>query len=178
MTMNRGSIGTYAWAECVPVDLTLPDVLRRLKRHFLGLRAVNVSWDSGLVIPSDAELSQGWSLEAGRAISPVLDDAIIEKWPWNDCGFEEWYFFSRLPSNLSLAAYCNWLHNSVGEWAQLIHVPNGLDLCRQLEEAQPDVVLGEGQRLFAISRNEAIIQDFAAICDASSQAADGGGGRA
>lgn len=39
--MNRGSIGTYAWAECVPVDLTLPDVLRRLKRHFLGLRAAN-----------------------------------------------------------------------------------------------------------------------------------------
>ena len=151
--MNRGSIGTYAWAECVPVDLTLPDVLRRLKRHFLGLRAANGD-------------------------QPGSRRRHHREWPLNDCGFEEWYFFSRLPSNLSLAAYCNWLHNSVGEWAQLIHVPNGLDLCRQLEEAQPDVVLGEGQRLFAISRNEAIIQDFAAICDASSQAADGGGGRA
>lgn len=162
--MNLGTIGTYAWAECVASDLTLPGVLGRLKHHFLGLRAVNVSWDSGLFIPSGAELSQGWSLEAGRAISPTIDDAAIETWPWNDCGFEEWYFFSRLPSNLSLSAYCNWLGSSVADWAELIHLPNGLDLGRQLEEAQPDIVLGEGQRLFAISRNEAIILDFVAAC--------------
>lgn len=163
MAMNRGTVGTFYWAECVSPDLTLPDVLGTLKRYFLGLRAVNVSWDSGLFIPSDAEISQGWRLEAGRAISPILDDGIIEEWPRDDCGFEEWYFFSRLPSNLLLSPYCNWLGISVGDWEQLVNVPDGLDLRRQLEEAQPVVVLGEGQRLFAISRDEAIIEDFLAV---------------
>jgi hypothetical protein len=164
MAMNRGTVGTYSWAECVSADVTLADVVRRLKRYFLGLRAVNVSWDSGVFMPSEAELSQGWRVEAGRAISPILDDAITEKWPSDDCGFEEWYLFSQLPSNLLLSPYCNWLGISVGEWEQLVNVPDGLDLRRQLEAAQPDVVLGEGQRLFAISRDAAIIQDFVAVC--------------
>lgn len=88
MAMNRGTVGTYSWAECVSADVTLPDVLRGLKRHFLGLRAVNVSWDSGVFMPSEAERSQGWRFEADRAISPILDDAIIDKWPGDDCGFE------------------------------------------------------------------------------------------
>jgi hypothetical protein len=112
-------------------------------------------------------MSQGWSSEQGRAISPVIDDVVVETWPWCDGGFEEWYFFSRLPEDLSLSAYCNWLGVSIADWSSLVTVPTGLDLRQQLETAQPAAVLGEGQRLFAISRNRALIYDFAAICGGS-----------
>ena len=114
--------------------------------------------------PSDAEVSNGWLLEQGRAISPVIDEVVIETWPWCDCGFEEWYFFSRLPEDLGLSAYCNWTGTSIADWASLVEVPTGLNLRQQLETAQPDVVLGEGQRLFAISRNRALIHDFLTVC--------------
>jgi len=162
---GEGRIGRYYWGECVPPDnVALPDAVRRLKHHLNGLRAVNVSWDSGLLVPSDAEVSNGWSLEQGRAVSPVIDDAVTETWPSCDGGFEEWYFFSRVPRDLGLSAYCNWVGTSIAEWASLVDVPTGLDLRRQLETARPEVVLGEGRRLFAISRNRALIADFFTVC--------------
>ena len=162
----EGQIGAFYWGECVPSDhFALPDAVRSLKHRLKGLRAVNVSFDSGLLVPSDAEVSNGgWLLEQGRAISPVIDDVVIETWPWGDCGFEEWYFFSRLPEDLGLSAYCNWTGISIADWASLTEVPTGLNLRRQLETAQPDVVLGEGQRLFAISPNRALIDDFLTAC--------------
>ena len=75
----------------------------------------------------------------------------IEAGPWGDAGWEEWYFFSALPQNLNLSAYCNWGGLSIGDWPDLVGTNNGFDLKGQLEIAAPTVVLGEGQRLFAIT---------------------------
>ena len=160
----EGQIGAFYWGECVPDTFALPDAVRGLKHHLKGLRAVNVSFDSGLLVLSHADVSNGWLVEQGRAISPVIDDGVIETWPWCDGGFEEWYFFSRLPEDLELSAYCNWMGRSLADWASLVEVPTGLNLRRQLETAQPDIVLGEGERLFAISRNRALIHDFLTVC--------------
>jgi hypothetical protein len=159
--MTSGDIGTYAWAEFVPSRTTaLFDAVRNLRCHLIGLRAVNVSWDSGLLVPSDAEKRKGWVIEEGRAVSPVIDNGVIDGWPWCDGGFEEWYFFSRLPPKLNLSAYCNWTGLSIADWAALVDVPAGLDLRQQLEMARPDAVLGMGERLFAISTNPALIADL------------------
>jgi hypothetical protein len=126
----------------------------------MGLRAVNVSWDSGLLIPSVDEKAHGWALEKGRAVSPVIDDEVIDSWPWCDGGFEEWYFFPRVPEDLRLSAYCNWTGLSLADWAGLVNVPGGLDLQEQLEKTRPTAVLGMGDRLFAISPDAALIEDF------------------
>jgi len=159
--MTSGNLGAFQWIEGVSKDDTgLIDAIRTLRRHLIGLRAVNVSWDSGLVIPSDEELRQGWTIEQGRAVSPVIDDRVIDAWPWCDGGWEEWYFFSTLPRDLNLSAYCNWGGLSIGDWASLVDTSDGFDLQTQLETAQPTVVLGEGQRLFAISPNVELIDDF------------------
>ena len=107
--MASGDIGTYRWSESVPSrDISMLDAVRSLRHHLNGLRAVNVSWDSGLLVPSDDEKRQGWVVRDGRAISPVIHDGIIDAWPCCDGGFEEWYFFSTLPSELNLSAFCNW----------------------------------------------------------------------
>jgi len=159
--MNSGEIGAYKWYECVPSDTTtMFDAVRKLRHHLLGLRAVNVSWDSGLLVPSDAEKRQGWVIEAGRAVSPVIDDAIVEEWPWCDGGFEEWYFFSRLPTDLNLSPFCNRTGLSISDWASLVDVPGGFNLRDQLERARPDAVIGIGERLFSISANPILMRDF------------------
>jgi hypothetical protein len=159
--MTSGNLGVFKWIETVSKDDTgFIDAIRTLRRHLIGLRAVNTSWDSGLLIPSDEERRQGWTIEQGRAVSPVIDDRVIDAWPWCDGGWEEWYFFSTLPSDLNLSAYCNWGGLSIGDWASLVDTTNGFNLQQQLETAQPTVVLGEGQRLFAISPNVELIDDF------------------
>ena len=159
--MNSGHIGRFQWAEVVPTDgKGLRAVVQTLRHHLIGLRALNVSWDSGLLIPSDDERQQGWRVEEGRAVSPVIDDGLIDTWPWGDAGFEEWYFFSALPANLNLSAYCNWGGLSIADWPSLVDTTNGLNLQSQLEAAQPTVVVGEGERLFAITSNLELIEDF------------------
>jgi hypothetical protein len=122
--------------------------------------AVNVSWDSGLFVPSDDERAHGWTIEQDHAVGPVIDDDLIDGWPWCDGGFEEWYFFSRLPRDLNLSAYCNWTGLSLADWAGLVNVPTGLDLRQQLEKAKPAAVVGMGDRLFAISSDAALLADF------------------
>src|SRR5438876_1076249 len=107
--MKSGDIGTYRWSESLPSrDTSMFDAVRSLRRHLIGLRAVNVSWDSGLLVPSDDEKLQGWVVQHGRAVSPVINERIIDAWPWCDGGFEEWYFFLVVPSELNLSAFCNW----------------------------------------------------------------------
>ena len=162
--MTSGDLGTFQWIETVPKDDTcLVDVIRKLRHRLIGLRAVNVSWDSGLLGPSDEEMRQGWTMEQGRAVSPVIDDGVVDAWPWCDGGFEEWYFFSTLPGDLNLSAYCNWGGLSIGDWPSLVDTTNGFNLRRQVETAQPMVVLGQGQRLFAISPDVELIDDFRRI---------------
>jgi len=160
--MTSGNLGTFQWIEAVPTDdLALIDAIRQLSRHLIGLRAVNVSWDSGLLVPSDEERRHGWTVQDGRAVSPVIDDGLIDTWPWCDGGFEEWYFFATLPRDLNLAAYCNWTGLSIDDWRLLVEMPGGFDLHKQLDTAQPTLVIGEGQRLFAISPNVELIDDLA-----------------
>lgn len=159
--MNSGSLGAFRWIEAVSNDdIDLFDVICTLRRHLIDLRAVNVSWDSGLFVPSDDERRHGWTIDQGRAVSPVIDDRVIDAWPGCDGSFEEWYFFSTLPRNLKLSAYCNWTGRSIGDWPSLLDVRGGFDLKAQLEVAQPAVVLGAGQMLFAISRNVELIDDI------------------
>lgn len=141
-------------------DTALFDAVRNLRHHLNGLRAVNVSWDSGLFVPSDDEKRQGWVVQDGRAISPVMDDGIIDAWPWCDGGFGEWYFFSTVPSELNLAAFCNWTGLSITDWASLVNIPTGFNLRQQLETARPHAVLGMGETLFAISSDRTVIKDF------------------
>jgi len=49
---------------------------------------------------------------------------------------------------------------SIDDWPSLVNLPTGFDLKQQLETTQPVVVLGEGPRLFAISPNLKLIDEF------------------
>jgi hypothetical protein len=132
--------------------------VRQLAYYVTGCRALNVSWDSGLLLPPDPE-AEGWTFEQGHAISPVIDAPALESWPYSG-GFDEWYFFSRLPADLALIPYCNWGDTSLSDWPSIAGTPTGVNLRRQLRQSQPNVVLGEGHKLFAISANTVFLDEF------------------
>jgi hypothetical protein len=163
--MKSGEIDNYRWVELTkPADIALPKIVQELARYLTGQRAVNVSWDSGLLLSSDAEAPEGWTFERGHAVSPKIDHSVVSSWPYSG-GFDEWYFFSELPTNLELSPYCNWGGStSIGEWAGFVGaVPYPMDLRRQLRDARPTIVLGEGYNTFLISTNPDIVGQFRRI---------------
>ena len=55
---------------------------------------------------------------------------------------------------------------SIDDWPGLVNLSTGFDLKQQLETAQPAVVVGEGMRLFAVSPNLNVIEDFQTFLEA------------
>jgi hypothetical protein len=160
--MKRGNIDDYRWLEFAKPDhVVLSDVVRQLTRYMIGCRALNVSWDSGLLLPSEPE-ADGWTFEQGRAISPAIGNALLKSWPYSG-GCDEWYFFTELPTDLSLSPYCNWRDTSLSNWPSIADTPTGVDLRRQLHQSRPSVVLGQGYKTFAISSDAELVNECGRI---------------
>ncbi|MFZ2641678.1 MAG: hypothetical protein WA117_11825 [Verrucomicrobiia bacterium] len=159
--MATGTIGDYHWAEYwnETPELFVPDIIRALGRECLvGTRGVNVSWDSGRLQPSKEQVLSGWSIRDGYAVTPPIDERLMEEWPRSCCGFDEWYFFRSPPQRIELSAFCNYEgHISLGDWES---VAFQFSLARQLEQTQPEIVIGEGLSVFIISRTRETVEAF------------------
>jgi len=157
--VNDAPIDGYFWAEFwnEEPELLLPDVTRRLSPFMVGLRAVNVSWDSGKLNPSVDQFRMGWRLVQGHAVTPRIDQTLTDSWPRSGCGFDEWYFFKSLPSTLEMQPFCNWLHVSLKE-IESIEFKFGLR--EQLRRCQPELVLGEGYGIFILAKDSPIVEEF------------------
>jgi hypothetical protein len=162
--MTTGTIGRYRWAESdlTAQDVRLPDVIRALADHVRGLRAVNVSWDSGRLLRANMEIDSKWSFVDGYAVSPPIEDDLIANWPYSGDGFDEWYFVPVLPARIALDAWCNWMHSVLTQHEELAF-PGGVDLARQLEDCAPRLVVGQGLRLYMLALDEEPIDDFCSL---------------
>jgi hypothetical protein len=71
--MDTGSIGEYCWGQVFgeEPELSIAKVVRALTNYVIGLRAVNVSWDSGKMEPSDEQIASGWRMQNGYVITPA-----------------------------------------------------------------------------------------------------------
>jgi hypothetical protein len=165
--MTTGTIGNYQWAESERADhyARLPDIVRALTDHVRGLRAVNVSWDSGRLLPGDVEIDPSWEFVDGYAVSRPIDDELIASWPYSDEGYDEWYFFRALPPAFVLAPWCNWPSALLSEHESMAF-PSGVDLAGQLQAFAPELVIGEGTRLYVLARHERPVQVFRALLEA------------
>lgn len=173
-SMETGIIGNYHWAQFGGKDpeLSVGATVRALAEYLAGLRAVNVSWDSGRLEPSQAQFASGWQVHCGYAITPVIDAKLTDSWPENTCTdsvFDEWYFFKDVPAQFRLDAYCNWYMNSISEWRNLVDCqPNNIDLRSQLETYKPEVVIGQSDSfIFVIARDPTIIRVFGTLSQRS-----------
>jgi hypothetical protein len=166
--MENGIIDEYYWAQLAgeEPELSVGDVVRGLSEHIVGLRGVNVSWDSGRLKPSESQMASGWKVHCGYAITPSIDTELIASWPENPCSiFDEWYFFRDVPAQIRLDAYCNWYMKSIGEWQNLVDCqPNNIDLGGQLQTYRLEVVIGENSRfVFVIAHDPTIIRAFESL---------------
>jgi hypothetical protein len=152
-----GRVGLHHWAEASGEHADVQAVVHSLRDRLRGLRAVNVSWDSGKMHELNGT-PPGWTLHGQHAVSPVLDDAELESWPQSQCKdgmYDEWYFFRVLPAELALQPLCNWYGIGLQRAAELAF-PGGFDLAAQLEAAMPEIVIGEGTNLFVIALDESV----------------------
>jgi hypothetical protein len=94
----------------------------------------------------------------------MIDEPLAKNWPESSCGFDEWYFFESLPPFEKLPAICHW-GVSLGDVSELPGVPTGFDLWSQLDRYQPLAVLGDGRRIFLITRYPQLFDEFTRLSD-------------
>ena len=172
--METGIIGKYHWAQFAVEDreLSVGAIVCSLAQYVAGLQAVNVSWDSGRLKPSEEQFAAGWQEHSGYAITPVIDAKLANSWPENTCtgsACDEWYFFRDVPALIRLDAFCNWYINSIAEWQDLVECqPNNLDLLGQLEAHEPEVVIGKSHSFtFVIAKDPTVIRVFETLSHGS-----------
>ena len=155
---QTGVLGEYRWWEISGEDTSLVAMIRALGAQLVGLAGVNVSWDSGLLELTPTLIAAGWTTVGGFAVSPVINVPAAENWPTSECQggrFDEWYFFRQIPLVLNLRAFCNYGGVSLQN-ARDLSFPGGVNLEEQLQTYAPEVVIGQGEHLFAITRSEAL----------------------
>ena len=160
---RSGRLGDFCWIEMPTDSSDIPGVIRRLSTHVIGLIAVNVSWDSGRLVPTPEQEQIGWRRVGELAVSPVIDETLASNWPTSFCQggqYDEWYFFRDLPVPIKLDAFCNWAV-SLASAADLAF-PGGCDLHAQLDRYHPEIVVGDGASVFVISRWRSVTDLFRA----------------
>ena len=159
----RGTIDGYHWAEDWAAGLGVSDVVRELQARFVGLRAVCSSWDSAMLDATSSGLS-GWEMRSGQAVSPVIGADLAKEWPASSCGWDEWYFFENVPVFDRIHAFCNWGGLSLANAAELEELDAGFSLGGQLERYRPQLVLGDGRRVFLLGRDKTTVSEFVDVC--------------
>ena len=140
---RNGILNNYHWVE--DEDAWLKDVLHEIKPLILGTRAVNTSFDSGVLGSkkmglSQEELELGWSIINQRAVSPVIDEENINSFLYTD-SYDEWYFFKDVPKDFDAVAFCNYLGRS-RQRADELDFDGGCDLVSALSKYKPVAVAG------------------------------------
>ena len=161
---RTGRIGTYHWGEFwnEKPELFVEGVVRDLRSYLLGLYALNVAYDSGRLGERVAAPPE-WEKLGSYALSPLITETAALDWPHSDCGFDEWYFFDAVPTGSigHIEAFCNWAYSwSLSQWEGVRRAENGFDLEKQLERIHPRIVIGAGNRIFALSTSEDVINRF------------------
>lgn len=138
-----GILNSYHWVE--DEDAWLKDILHEIRPLILGTRAINTSFDSGVLGSKKMGLSQkdlglGWSTMNNRAVSPVIDENNLNSFLYTD-SYDEWYFFKDIPKSFDAVAFCNYLGLSL-QRADEITFEGGCDLILALAKYKPVAIAG------------------------------------
>ena len=140
---RNGTLNGYRWVE--DEDAWLRDLLVEIKPLIIGARAVNTSFDSGILGSKKMRLAEedialGWTTINGRAVSPAIDDQNLAKFLYTD-SYDEWYFFKNVPEDFNAVAFCNFLGLSL-ERADELNFEGGCDLVTALKKYKPIAIAG------------------------------------
>lgn len=126
--------------------------MRRLKPRILGLKAINTSWDSGL-LTSHNDFPEGWAVHDKAAVTPVITDTLIELWPLSHEEYcDEWWFFEQIPANFDFThGFCNWIDNRIANWAEL-EFDGGAQLAKSIRRFRPEMIVGNNKFTYCVSK--------------------------
>ncbi|MBI5817404.1 MAG: hypothetical protein HZA88_00290 [Verrucomicrobia bacterium] len=150
--MRSGRIADHFWYDLD--EEPLRDALRRIAPHILGLKAVNTSWDSGVLTSDRADFPLGWTTHNNVAVSPQITQDLIARWPLShDECCDEWWFFKEIPSEFDFThGICNHIANRIGDWADL-EFEGGVQLARNISRFRPTIIMGYGRFTYCVSES-------------------------
>ena len=152
-TTQRSGYTVFEWADAA-TSMHLPQLLSVYPKLVEGLYVAITSFDSGFFEPSNAEIDAGWQAQGQIAYSPLVAD-------WRELPYEvydEWFVFQEPTTVCAGEPMVNYLGFSpIGfDW------PEKLDLFwTRIIRHRPIHVIGDGQHLFLITRDERTIRNIA-----------------
>jgi len=154
---RNGILNNYHWVE--DEDAWLKDLLQEIKPLIIGTRAVNTSFDSGVLGSENMELTEedislGWSTINNRAVSPIINEENLTTFLFTD-SYDEWYFFRCVPEKFSAVAFCNYLGMSL-QRAEELEFEGGCNLIASLTKYEPVAVAGWNEAFSYYLSQEAV----------------------
>lgn len=101
MGLRHGKQHGYGWV-CSPGH-RLEQVLERVPELVVGRTLAVTACDSGSLKPTPLEIGAGWTMRAGIALSPVIEDIGIVP----VCGWDEWYVLDQRRHLENLEVFVN-----------------------------------------------------------------------
>lgn len=147
--MITGAIDDYV---CYDLDeMALRDLITLVKSHIIGMMAVNTSWDSGILKPSETQLQHGWTRQGHAAVTPPIDDSLISSWPVSHDDYcDEWWFFHSIPPAFDFShGFCNMVSQRIGQWEEVEFCTH---LAESIQRFGPELVLGNGKWTYCVSK--------------------------
>lgn len=128
-------------------EIDCGEVARTIAPLLLGRRAVNVSFDSGVMHAPD------WEQVGALPVTPPITEKLIANWPvsHNQYCDEWWIFEATIPPDFQVKAFCNFIGTRIDAYKDL-DWPGGYPLDSYLARFQPWLVIGNNERAYSISR--------------------------
>jgi hypothetical protein len=150
LKMKNGCLEDYSWYDLD--DLPLRDLVRLISSDIIGLQAVNTSWDSGILIPSEEQFRCGWTVARKAAVSPRIDCSLISVWPTShDAYCDEWWFFRDVPPAFDFThGICNMISARIGQWKD---VEFSTHFAENIRRFRPEVIVGNNQWSYCVMKH-------------------------
>jgi hypothetical protein len=122
-------------------------IVRSISSELLRRRAVNVSFDSGVMHAPQ------WERIRDLPITPAITEELIAQWPVSHDGFcdEWWVFDTDISDDFRVKAFCNFIGTRIDDYKEL-DWEGGCPLDEYLEQFRPAVVFGNNERAYVIRR--------------------------
>jgi hypothetical protein len=128
-------------------EVSCDEIASLLGSTLIGCRAVNSAYDSSrITMPT-------WDLVNGFPVSPAINEQFIAEWPVShDAYCDEWWVFDGLvPSDFSVAAFCNYTGMRIADYKQLDWA-EGCPVDSYLDRFRSKLVFGNNDFGYVISR--------------------------
>lgn len=130
-------------------EVSCREIAAFISDRLIGCRAINTSFDSGLIVQSD------WESVNGFPVSPQITNTFVDRWPTSHLSYcDEWWIFDgEIPADFKVNSFCNFVGTSIADLKDLSW-EEGWPLDHYLELYQPLAIFGNNKQGYLVIRDD------------------------